>query len=356
MIRDWLRAGMLALALTGVAGVAGCGGARGAQDGAAPRAALLGPTDVAKVARLDVTLGVPVSGTLAPSVDVHITSPMPELLEAVLVKEGQRVAAGQVLARFRTEAVAPAAASAEAERAVAASDLERMRNLLAEGAVSKRDVERAEAALKSAESMAAAAAKRYDEAIVKAPVAGVIATRSVQSGDRVGDGDPLFRLVNTTDLEFEATVPSEYAGRVKPGAPVALTVAGAGGAQVEGEVARVNATADPATRQVKVYVVVHNRGGTLVGDLFASGRIVLDRAAGALAVPSAAVRGEGAERYVWVVTDGRLERRAVTPGLRDEQQDLVQVENGLTAGETVVIGPIEGLEEGQPVEITGTQG
>jgi membrane fusion protein (multidrug efflux system) len=184
----------------------------------------------------------------------------------------------------------------------------------------------------------------------------VIASRAVQGGDRVGDGDPLFRLVNTADLEFEATVPSEYAGRVKVGSPVGLTVAGAGDARIAGEVARVNATADPATRQVKVYVVVHNRDGALVGDLFASGRIVLARVPGALAIPAAGVRGAGDDRYAWVVKNRRIERRAVTPGLQDEVADRIEIRRGLQAGDTVIVGPVEGLKAGQTVKISGVEG
>jgi RND family efflux transporter MFP subunit len=320
-------------------------------------AAVLGPNDVAAVRAADLVAGVPVSGTLQPSVDIRIASPIPEVVEAVLVKEGQPVRQGQVLARFRATALEPAALSAEAQRSKAANDYERMQNLLKEGAVSRSDVETAEVALRAAEATEAQARKRLDEATVRAPVSGVISERHVESGDRVKDGDHLFQLVNTADLEFEATVPSEFAPRVRRGAPVTLRVTGAPDAGLGGRIARVNAAVDPATRQLKVYVAVPNRGARLVGGLYASGRVILGQARGALAVPQAGVRTDSAGKsYVLVVEGGRLARRDVTTGLADEQAGLVQITAGLAAGDVVVIGPAEGLQPGQAVRLTAREG
>jgi membrane fusion protein (multidrug efflux system) len=331
--------------------VTGCGGAK--RDATQQDAALLTQHDLAAATRADLGTGVPVQGTLEPSVDVMVIAPFPEILDAVLIKEGQAVRKGQVLARFRLESIGPAAASAEAQRRIAASEAERMRNLFKEGAVSQRDLDNAEAGLKAAEAMAAQARKRLEEATVTAAFDGVVAERLVQSGNRVGDGDPLFRLVNTDELEFAASVPTEALGQVRPGAAVALTVSGLDGVEVAGRVARVNTTVDAATRQVKVYVTVPNRDHRLAGDLFASGRIVLDRAAGVLAIPSAGVRvGPGGTKLAWVIAAGKAEQRQVTLGIRDELLDLVEVRTGLAVGDQVVVSPVEGLSPGQPVQVT----
>jgi RND family efflux transporter MFP subunit len=340
-------AGALSALLTG------CSGSEGEpRKAAAERTMLLGASDVARVTRTDLATGVQVSGTLEPSIDVRITAPIADLIEIVTVKEGQHVQAGEVLARFRSSALEPAAASAEAQRTIAESDYQRMQNLLKEGAASPRDVENAEAALRAAEAAAAGARKRLDEATVRASVSGEIAERVVQSGDRVSDGDPMFRLVNTSELEFQASVPSEYAGRVRPGVPVELSVTGMRAASIRGTVARVNATVDAATRQIKIYVNVPNHDRRLVGDLFATGRVVLEAAPQALAIPAAAIRREGTgASFAWIVVNGRIERREVVTGLSDESRNLIEVRKGLASGETAVVGPIEGLHAGQPVEL-----
>ncbi|HEU5260784.1 MAG TPA: efflux RND transporter periplasmic adaptor subunit [Gemmatimonadales bacterium] len=353
---------LVAGALAGVALVTLVAARAGGRGDAAPTVdtaavAILGRSDVALAVRTDVVAGIPVSGTLEPAVDIRITSPIPEVVQQVLVKEGQAVRQGQVLARFRTSAVEATAMSAEAQRRLAASDYERMQSLFKEGAVSRRDVENAEVALRAAEAAEAQAKKQLDDATVRAPVAGAISRRAVESGDRVKDGDLLFELVNTSELEFEATVPSEYVADVRVGAPVVLAVSGVTDVGLTGRVARVNAAADPATRQVKVYVSVANRGGRLVGGLFASGRMVLRQVRGAVAVPEAAVRREtGGTTYVLVVENGHVARRDVTVGATDEQAALVEVASGLQAGETVVIGPVEGLRPGDAVTIAGREG
>lgn len=357
------RAALIAVLLSSLTiGVTACGGEAGNAETppgaeAARAPAVLGPSDVAQAARADVISGVPVSGSLQPGVDIRINSPIPEVLDQVLVREGEAVQKGQVLARFHATSLAPAAVSAEAQRRVAAADFERMTNLFGEGAVSQKDVENAELALRAAEANEALAKKRLDEATVRAPVAGVIAGRLVDGGDRVKDGDPLFRLVNTGVLEFEATVPASYVGDIRPGAAVVLAVTGLEGAAVSGRVSRVNATADPSTRQVKVYVTVPNANRRLVGGLFASGRIVLQERRGAIVIPRPGLRTDDAGRsYVLVIENDRVARRDVVAGVYDEVRSLYEITQGLSGGETVIIGPVEGLAVGDVVQLVGREG
>jgi len=349
-VRTTLGAAMLAAALAAAGcGVKGEGATASERGGGEPDTALLAAADVAVATTTDLASGIPVSGTLEPGWRARITSPLDDVVREVLVREGQRVARGDVLARFRLDAVETAAASAHAALKSASADYERQKNLLAEGAVSEHDLESAEAAWRAAQAQDAEASRRLADATVRAPADGAVTARSVQSGDRVATGDPLFVVADTRTLELEATVPGDAIARVRPGSPVTLSVAGFG--TLTGSVARINATADPATRQVKVYAAVPNANGRLVGDLFASGSIVTERAARALAVPIAAVRRSDRGTEVWIVEGGRLATRAVRTGVVDEAHDRVQVLSGLTAGDRVVTGPIEGLLAGQPVRV-----
>jgi RND family efflux transporter MFP subunit len=353
----WITGTAAAAALIALAG---CGGksdtASARQAGAPADTALLAAADLATVARHDLSSGVPVSGTLAPGWQARVTSPLDDVLQDVLVREGQRVTKGQVLGHFRLGSVQADAASAHAQLRSATSDRERQKNLLAEGAVSERDVETAEAAFRAAQALDELASRRLADATLRAPGAGVITSRSVQTGDRVGKGDPLFVVADTRTLEFEATVPSEFIQHVKVGAPVALTASGYTGGTIGGHVARISNTADDATRQVKVYATVPNADGRLVGDLYASGSIVVKQAAHVICVPAASVRSDGSASIVWVLgADGRLAKRTIKPGLRDESHDLVEVLQGIAEGDRVLIGPAEGLSPGQPARVTGKE-
>ena len=353
----WLIA---AAAVAALFALSGCGSKTGSAatkgSGAAVDTALFATADLATAGRTDLVSGVPVSGTLTPGWQARVTSPSDDVLQDVGVREGQRVTKGQVLARFRLGSVEADAASARAQLRSAAADHERQKNLLAEGAVSQRDVETADALYRAAQAQDEAASRRLADATVRAPGAGVVTKRSVQTGDRVGKGDPLFVIADTRTLEFDATVASEQIVHVKVGAPVELTASAFPSGTIRGTVARISNTADDATRQVKVYANVPNPDGRLVGDLYASGAVVVKRVPNALSVPGAAVRREDGSAFVWVVgADGRLAKRAVRAGLHDDARDLVEILSGIAAGDRVVVGPVEGLMQGQPVRVSGKE-
>ena len=115
--------------------------------------------------------------------------------------------------------------------------------------------------------------------------------------------------------------------------------------------ARVEPTADPATRQVGVYLQLPNADRGLVGGLFATGRVLAGGGTESVVVPIAAVRGSGATAYAWVIQDGRAVRRPVTTGARDESTGVIAIASGLQAGEQVVVAPGD-FDEGATVRIT----
>ncbi len=347
------RAVLSLLCVVWVALVAGCGAERRTTATGEPPAAMLSADDLALAAREDLVAGVPVSGTLEPGWQAHVTSPLDDVIEQVLVREGERVRRGQVLARFRLDAVRADAASTAARLKSARSDYERQQNLYREGAVALRDVESAEADWRAAQATQSQAAKRLADATVRAPGAGVVTVRNVQTGDRVSAGDPLFTVADTRRLEFEATVPGEFIRRVRVGATVVLQVSGIPAGAVRGQVARINTAVDPATRQVQVYVAIDNPDGLVPSGLFASGSIVTQEAASALAVPSTAVRTDSAGTFVLAIRNQRLARRPVTAGVRDAAKDRVEILAGVAEAETVLVGTAAGLVAGQRVQIAG---
>ena len=113
------------------------------------------------------------------------------------------------------------------------------------------------------------------------------AANLVEPGERVARGATLFTVVRNDRLELAASVPARSAADIRPGQPVRFV---ADGQTLEGRVARVSPTINPATRAVEVYAQVANPNGRLKGNTFATGRIVGRTVADALLVPSAAVR------------------------------------------------------------------
>jgi len=366
--------GAAALVVGAAAMVASCGGkaAEAARADAPAPAVTLGDRDVARAARATLVGGVPLSGPLAPKVSVTVGAPIAEQVVQMFVDVGDPVRQGQPLARFRDDVLRAAAASATADVAnarmaatVAAAESSRAEALFAEGAIARRDhdnamlgVEAARARLTLAQSQAASASDRLETATLTAPVNGVVSQRFAQAGDRVDFGKPVVTIVDNSVLELEAAVEARWLPVLAVGRPVSLTVSQVPGDTIVGRIARINPMADPATRQVRLYVDVANRGGRLVGGLFVSGRILVSQARDVVAVPQAAVRTEGAaqEIVIYVVTGDRVARRPVVVGLADPDRGLVEITSGVAAGDTVVVGPVDGLVDGTRITIARTGG
>jgi len=363
------RFGVTAAAALAAAIAAGCGGqsADGARAENAPERISMGASDVATVALATVRAGVSVSGSLEPKVQITVGAPVAEQIVEMYVDEGQPVRQGQPMARFKDEVLRAEATSARADVAtqrmqvnVAVAESTRADALLREGAIAPRDrdiavlgLNAARARLALAEAQAASADDRLSTATLTAPASGVVSRRYVQAGDRVDFGKPVFDIVDTRVLSLSASVPVEHMAEMRIGRPVALTISQSDSVTVAGRISRINPTADAATRQLRIYVDIPNAGGRLMGGLFASGRVLTQVVANAVAVPAAALRYEGDARtpVVYVVAQGRVSRRTVGVGVSDEDQRLVQITSGVRAGEVVVVGPIEGLTDGAPAEI-----
>ena len=356
------------------AALAGCG-AKGAGDGAAAETrdsaarsvATLNASDVAVAQRATLRSGIPLSGALEPKVRVTVGAPMAEQLVEVYVNEGDRVHQGQALAKFKDQVLQAAAAYANTDVAtqrmnvrVAEAESSRAVALFAEGAIAQRDRDNALAALEAtrsrlslAMSQAANAEDRLHSAVLTAPAAGVISKRYVQAGDRVDNGKPVFELVDTRVLQLAASVPTAWLGELRVGRTVTLTVAQLDSSRVSGRISRINPTADAATRQIQIYVDVPNPRESLVGGLFVSGWVVTREVAHGIAVPKPAVRTEGEDRHpcAYLVSGGKVVRRAVAVGVSDDDLGLIEITSGVAVGDTVIVGPIEGLADGTPIVI-----
>jgi membrane fusion protein, multidrug efflux system len=357
----------------GAAGAAGPGAA-GAQGPGRPGARqaptiTLAASDVATVTPTTIEDGVALTGDLRPIETIDVRSRIEGDLTGVYVREGQQVAAGQLLARFESSEQESGRASAEADRVAAAADLsnatwtlEQNAQLFKAGGIAERDYKVSQQAVVSARARLAAAEARLRasgnqarDTRVLAPAAGIVEKRLVTDGERVSKGAALFSIVRNGTLELAAAVPSRQASAVRVGQLVRFT---AEGRQFNGSVARLSPTIDPTTRAVTVYVEVPNPGGLLRGGTFATGRVVARTLANVLAVPTAALRQsqQGDGRPFVYRLDGRTVNSApVQLGAVDERLGLAQVTDGLQAGDRVIVGNVGLLGRGMQAIIQGEE-
>jgi membrane fusion protein (multidrug efflux system) len=354
-----------ALVISTMFAAAACGKAKAdASANAGPAPVTIGPEAIAVISVQTLNSGPAISGSLAAEKTASIRSEVSGAVVAVAAEPGAHVTQGTMLARV--DDAVPREAFLSAKSAVTQAQLAadiahretgRSETLLAAGAIAENALETtrrndlaAAAALDDAKSRLASAQKNLDNTVIKAPYDGIISERQVNAGDIVSPGSPLFTLVDPSTMRLEGAVPAEKLSLVHVGAPVKFEVTGYPGRAFTGTITNVYPSADPATRQVRLYVRIPNAGNGLVAGLFATGRIASSTRQG-LTVPAGAVDQRGVKPQVTRLKNGKAEVVEVTLGMRDEGSEMVEITKGLAAGDTLLIGAAEGITPGAPVKV-----
>jgi HlyD family secretion protein len=345
---------------------------------------------VAPAARREFVERLFVSGTLVPREEAQVAARIDGLsIVEVDAEDGDRVTEGQVLARLdRTQLDALIAqndaatkradaaieqskslvAQADAQLKWATSDYERAQKL-AGGVMSVSTIEQRETTMKTAQAQLAAANNalsvaeadrksrdaerqellvRVSRAEVKAPVSGLVSRRSAKLGATASSaGEPLFRIIEDAAIDLEADAPEQSLARFAIGMPATIRLPGVAD-QVEGRVRLISEEVEKANRTGKVRIALSDVSRAHIGA-FASGEVELVRREGVSAPASALLRDGDAAR-LYVVRDGRVEERRVTPGIVDGGR--VEIRSGLVEGESVVARAAAFLRPGDRVRAT----
>src|SRR5882762_3974174 len=326
---------------------------------------VVGPENITVASNGSIMTGPSISGTLEPEREAAIRSQVAGSVLQTYADQGQAVSTGAVLARIDASGIQDAYTSARAGQVaarnaadVAAHDLARNQKLLAAGAIAERDIEQsrrasisAQAALEDANSRLATAEKAFRSTTVTAPFSGIVSERPVSAGDVVQPGSALFTVVDPSSMRLEASVPAEQLSSIRIGVPVNFTVSGYPGREFVGRITRINPTADPTTRQARIYVSIPNEGRALVGGLFANGRMSTATKMG-LVVPQSAVDVRSSIPSVMRVKQGKVEKVQVKIGLTDKTSETIEVLSGLQPGDTLLMGAAMGITPGTPVRIS----
>ena len=360
------RASLLTALVTGSALlVSACSkGSADANAETTPAVVMIGGENIAIVQQRSLQSGPSISGSLAAEREATIRAEIGGAVLQTLAEQGQRVAAGTLLARIDDSGVRDGwlsarsgVTSAQSSADLASRDLTRAKTLIAAGAIADRDLEQsqranvaAQAGLADARARLALAEQNLEHTRIKAPFAGIVAEKQVSAGDVVSPGGALYTVIVPSTMRLEASVPAERLSGVRVGMPVTFEVNGYPGRSFTGRIVRVSPTADAVTRQVRIIASIPNAGSTLVGGLFAEGRVASETRNG-LVVPLTAVDERGLQPAVVKVSGGTVRRTVVELGLRDALSESVEVTKGIAAGDTVLTGAAQGISDGTRVRV-----
>ena len=335
----------------------------------APVALEFAPADVVSVERKPLARWLPISGTLQPVHQATVKAKVSGDVRQVSVRDGDPVQAGQVLVKVDTADLEAKLIerqgqleSARAQLALAEKTLATNQKLLKQNFISQTAFDSSESTLnvtrgsvKSAEAQVRLAQNALKDAQAVAPLSGIVAKRHVQPGEKVAFDAPLVTIVDLKDIELQALVPAVDIPELAPGMAVDLGVDGFGDRRFSGRIERINPATEPGTRAILVFVSVPNTGHELRGGMFATGRIALAASTPALSLPAAAVRNDGGQTYVWALDDGKLVRRTVIVGRRDEESGRVEIKTALPSDLRVLAARFDNLKEGVPALVKADQ-
>ena len=328
----------------------------------APAALEFAPGDLAQVELKPLARWLPVSGALQPVNQATVKAKVSGDVRHIAVREGETVRAGQVLARIDTADLEVRVAervgaleSAKAQLAMAEKTSASNRTLLRQNFISQNAFDNSESSLsvakgtvKSAEAQVQLAQNALRDAAVVSPLAGIVARRHVQPGEKVAFDSPVVTVVDLTEMELQAAVPSADVPELALGMPVDLTSDGFGDRRFSGRIERINPATEAGTRSILVYVGIPNADRSLRGGMFATGRVALATAVPVPTLPQAAIRTEAGQTFVWTVDAGKLVRRIVVVGRRDDEAGRIEVKTVLPAGTPVLASRFDNLKDGAP--------
>ncbi len=207
----------------------------------------------------------------------------------------------------------------------------------------------AEATVKQREAALGIAEKRMGDTTVKASISGFIAKRHVSAGEFVKDNTPLFTVVVTNPLKYAGTVPERQAPELKVGQTVRLSVEAYVDKAFTGTITRLAPAVEVATRTLAVEARVPNESGMLRPGFFARGSVLTREDPTVVVVPADALMNVVGLNKVFVIADGKAQERQVRPGAR--QGGILEILQGVKAGETVATSNLPALYNGAPVAV-----
>jgi RND family efflux transporter MFP subunit len=330
---------MAALALTG------CGTADAPKAAATPPA----PVEAVQVGAAGGAETLTFTGRIERRREIDLSFRVPGVMTRLDVEAGDRVRAGQVVARLDPTGVAAAEQRARADLERVERDMARARTLFDQGFVSKQRLDDSASALKSAQAAVSAAAFDRRWASLVSPVEGVVLTRTAQAGEVVQPGQTVITVADErSGLVLRANAPDRQAGRVKVGDTVRVDLGG-GAAAVSGQVVRVGRSASALTAGVEIEVALPPNAQALSGQVAsASLAVATEVGAQAARIPAEAIleaKDRGASVLV-VDAQGKARRRAVT--FEGFEGDFARV-SGLPPGAKVITAGAGFVSDGQAV-------
>lgn len=327
------------------------------------------PADVHTVHAGELQKVLALSGAMRAYSQAVVKAKLGGEVREVLVREGEAVQIGQILVKMDTADYESRLAQAQGALRAAQGQLDIARqardnnkSLLDKNFISKNAYDNAmnqyaiaAANVDSAKGALAVAQKALEDTVIRAPIAGLISSRTVQPGEKVSSDNRLLDVVDLHILEMEAPVPTQEIASIQIGQSVRVQVDGLA-ARISGKVSRINPATIAGSRSIMVYIQIANPDGLLRAGMFGQVLLVLEKKNDVLIVPKTAVQFEAGQAFVYVIQNQILQQKPVSLGMQGESDGVAVVEllSGLAKGDSVIKTNLGRLRTGTPARLIQT--
>lgn len=328
------------------AALAACGGGNSAQKKGrdAPLVTLGAVQAVRFVDRIEAV------GTARANEQVTLTAPVTQRIVRLNFDDGAYVSRGQVIAVLETAQQNAQLAQAQARSREAQQQLARLEQLKTRGFATRSAVDTQTALAGAARGAAAEARAGIADRIVRSPFGGWVSLRNISAGAVVSAGTEIATISDVSRIKLDFTVPETLLAQVRPGQAIAVVAAAYPDQPFRGTIATIDPVLSNQTRAATVRAVLANGDRKLKPGMLLT--VVIETATRtAAAVPEIAIIGEGERSFVFGIENGKAKRLPVITGSR--QDGMVEIRQGLRAGQRIVTEGVVKIADGQAVRTAG---
>jgi membrane fusion protein, multidrug efflux system len=289
------------------------------------------------------------TGTLLADEGVELQAETNGKVAAIRFAEGAKVRKGELLVKLNDADLLATHSRAKYRKQLAMLRERRLAQLVKQGVARQEEYDTALNELHVQDAEIDLAEAQIAKTEIRAPFDGVVGLRYVSEGAFVNAATRIATLQRLDRLKIDFSVAEKYAARVRVGNPIEFTVAG-GQRSFRGDIYAIDPRIDTATRTVLIRAICPNPDARLLPGAFANVAITLGELKDALLVPAVAVVPGLNEKNVFVVRDGKAERRAVEVGSR--MAGTVHILSGLAPGDVVITSGLQQLRDGQRVTVS----
>jgi membrane fusion protein (multidrug efflux system) len=291
-------------------------------------------------------------GVIEPWINLELMAKVSGAIEEVFVKEGSMVNKGDLLARIETDDYRIALDSAKASYELAVADYDRAKVMVSKKAIPVADMETLRAKMTTAKASMDNAALRLSRCDIAAPMNGVVSRLNAKVGLFLSVGDPVGQMLQIDRLKAVVGIPESDVDAVRKISVVNITIQALDDRNVTAKKYFLAPAPETMARVYRLELEIDNQDGVILPGMFLRAHVVKNIINDAVSVPLYSVISRNDEQFVFVALDGVVQKRPVKLGVIEKWQ--VQVTEGLSPGEKVVVEGHRDVEDGQEIEVIQT--